>query len=317
MATSTRKVTFDEFFRALFNEKGEQWTPTDLRDDHDRKEALKQKMDKFINELESSQFYHDFRDEVQGSHISEHIRWFLVSESKMRIVIYGIGSIESDEKHSPTLQLGLALLMKKDFGWIEGIELFDPILSKTEIQVLESLGCSVSYLNEYGRRKVLKPTMFFMPHCDIRLYNNLLEENWKPELLSNIIIFGNSFDSYIKHPPDVSKIFHTNDPRIRKLGIWALMGNILASQTFTSEFKMRTISYDRHKIGQDASFQRDCDISFFNLSWHFFSSLTRRRMRLVRENTRNEYGASVGLRSRIVVRQKKENVATSNTSLEE
>ena len=36
-------------------------------------------------------------------------------------------------------------------------------------------------------------TLFYMPHCGKALYNNLLWANWTPELLTNLLIIGNSF----------------------------------------------------------------------------------------------------------------------------
>jgi hypothetical protein len=116
---------------------------------------------------------------------------------KMQMVIYGIGSIELYEP--PRLQLSIAMLMKRDFNWIGNIEVFDPILSANESRVLEALGCTVMSINKHGKREALKPTMFYMPHCEAKLYINLLRENWKPNLLKNMVLFANSFEAYDEH----------------------------------------------------------------------------------------------------------------------
>ena len=42
-----------------------------------------------------------------------------------------------------------------------------------------------------------------MPHCDLEMYDNLLEENWNVELLNNIIVLGNSFKIYIRYPSEL------------------------------------------------------------------------------------------------------------------
>ena len=46
-------------------------------------------------------------------------------------------------------------------------------------------------------------TLFYMPHCGIAMYNNLLWANWDPSILSKIAIVGNRFSSsnerYIKY----------------------------------------------------------------------------------------------------------------------
>lgn len=80
------------------------------------------------------------------------------------------------------------------YNWIEEIEVFDPVLKAIEHYVLERLSCKVLLVNEYGRGIAPRPTLFFMPHCHLILYDNLLEANWSSELLLNrVVIFGNSF----------------------------------------------------------------------------------------------------------------------------
>ncbi|KAI9079078.1 hypothetical protein K1719_038917 [Acacia pycnantha] len=257
----------------------------------------------FIDILETSQFYHDFRKEVQSSRISKRIRMVLGSESKLPMIIYGIGSLLSEYDNSPSLQLGLALLMKKDFVWIGELQVFDPILTSPEIKALESLGCSVLNHDEEGRRQALQPTMFFMPHCDINLFNNLLEANWEPNLLRNVIIFGNSFDWHIDILPDYSRDFSSNN-RERKLCIWTTMGHVLAAETFTDEFKLRAISYDlKTRRKGKSKLQREHEDTFHGLSWHFFSPLTETWMGLMRWYIREELAGG-----------KKQNLATSNPS---
>ncbi|KAJ8426812.1 hypothetical protein Cgig2_008866 [Carnegiea gigantea] len=138
------------------------WAPTDLEIDSERESKVMQKMQSCLKKLETSKFYELFLNQVQGSEVSACFSRVLGSEPKMNMVIYGIGSIESFE--APRLQLSLAMLMKRKLDWIGDMEVFDPVLSATESRVLESLGCSVMSVNEEGRRQVLKPTLFFMPH---------------------------------------------------------------------------------------------------------------------------------------------------------
>lgn len=76
------------------------------------------------------------------------------------------------------------------------ILIYDPILQDLENNLLEGLGCEIIQINEEAKRKVVIKTLFFMPHCGKALYNNLLWANWKPDLLQNLIILGNSFADY-------------------------------------------------------------------------------------------------------------------------
>ncbi|GLT93228.1 hypothetical protein SLE2022_110290 [Rubroshorea leprosula] len=221
------------------------WVPTDLQIDLDTKSKLIKKMQICMKRIEGSQFYLTFLDQMQTPEVLNCFRRVLGSELKLKMVIYGIGSIESYE--TPRFQLSLAILMKRRFSWIGDIEVFDPILSATESCVLEEFGCSVLSVNEQGKRHVLKPTLFFMPHCEAVLYNNLLKANWTPESLNHMLLFGNSFETYeqdismFKNPSIVNSAMH-----------------ILAARKFTVEFRIKTVSDDYFP-------------AFHDSSWHFFS----------------------------------------------
>ncbi|KAF6136507.1 hypothetical protein GIB67_035066 [Kingdonia uniflora] len=175
-------------------EQQQPWAPTDLENNPEKELDLMQKMQICITKLEKSIFYHSIVNQIQTSEVLDNFHKVLASESEMQMVIYGIGSIESYE--TPRLQLALAILIKRNFDWVGDIEVFDPVFSTTECAVLKALGCSVLSVNEQGRRQALKPTMFFMPHCEAVLYDNLLQANWGAEFLNRIVLFGNCFSKY-------------------------------------------------------------------------------------------------------------------------
>ena len=74
--------------------------------------------------------------------------------------------------------------------------LYEPVLSAGERRAAELLGCTLIPTDEECRRHVSKPTLFFMPHCGARLYNNVLYANWGPEAICNLVLVGNSFGAY-------------------------------------------------------------------------------------------------------------------------
>ncbi|CAH9122991.1 unnamed protein product [Cuscuta epithymum] len=220
------------------------WAPQDYETDPETELKLMQKMQTCIQKLETSHFWLNFLDQLQTGETSDQIGRVLGPETKVCMVIYGIGSIESFEP--PRLQLSLAILMKRELSWIGEIEIFDPIISLTESRVLESLGCSVLSMNENGRREAIKPTLFFMPHCEAELYENLLQANWTVDLLNHIILFGNSFEEY-EHHMSICKNLYSADPR----------KHILAARKFSKEFRIKC--------------SEDCLRAFHSSSWHFFS----------------------------------------------
>ncbi|XP_073157282.1 protein SENSITIVITY TO RED LIGHT REDUCED 1-like [Henckelia pumila] len=224
------------------------WTPTDMEINPERESKLIQKMQIYLQKLEVSDFFGSFLEQMQNPDMLNRFLNVLGSEEKMLMVIYGIGSIESFEP--PRFQLSFALLMKRKFDWIGEIEVFDPIISLTESKVLNSLGCSVLSVNEQGSRQVLKPTLFFMPHCEADLYENLLAVNWVVDRLIRLVLFGNSFGSYQQHVSLCNNLAISNSRK-----------HILAVKNFTEEIMVKKFP--------DDSFR-----AFHGSSWHFFSHVT-------------------------------------------
>lgn len=238
------KRNFHKVIIHEWQKQEELWTPADIETNPERESKLMQKIQSCIKKLESSSFWLTFLNQLQTPEILD---WFLKavsSKGKMQMVIYGIGSIESYEP--PRLQLSLAILMKRMFSWIGEVEVFDPVISLAESRVLAALGCSVLTVNELGRRQALRPMMFFMPHCEAELYDNLLEANWRPDLLNNITLFGNSFEAYEQHL-SVCKSVSLADSR----------KHILAIRQFVKELAVDSSSDDFFR-------------AFHGSSWHFF-----------------------------------------------
>lgn len=224
------------------------WVPVGDEWNREKEVQLMHKMQSYIEKVEKSQFYKDFLDQIETPEMTEEFLRVRGSQDKMQMIIYGIGSIESFDP--PRLQLSLAVLLKRRFSWIGDIEVFDPIISFTESKVLESLGCSVLSVNEHGQRQVSKPALFFMPHCDAQLYDNLLLANLRADSLSQIILFGNSFSEYER-----IESFFQNSAALAD----AKKKQIYAIKRFSKEYAIVSAISD------------DYIRAFNNLSWHFFN----------------------------------------------
>ncbi|XP_022742989.1 protein SENSITIVITY TO RED LIGHT REDUCED 1-like [Durio zibethinus] len=238
------------------------WVPTDLEFDPERQSKLMHKIQICMKRIENSPFFSTFLDQMQNPEVLNHFHRVLGSELKLQMVIYGIGSIESHE--APRLQLSLAVMMKRKFSWIGDIEVFDPVLSATESRVLEALGCSVLSVNEQGRRQTLKPTLFFMPHCEAELYNNLLQANWEVESLNRVALFGNSFEAYEQH---VSFKYYDQEVSFMDSSVVESVTHILAARRFTDELRIKTVSDDYFA-------------AFHDSSWHFFKPACENELQL-------------------------------------
>jgi hypothetical protein len=54
----------------------------------------------------------------------------------------------------------------------------------------------VPVLFQDGKHAVQRPTILYMPHCDLKLYENIIGANWSEEQLARIIFVANRFSDY-------------------------------------------------------------------------------------------------------------------------
>jgi len=115
------------------------------------------------------------------------------------IVCFGIGNFGRTQStpSAPLWQLVCALLLReawKDRGREISIYYYEPFMTPEEEVFLNHSRIQVIAENERGRRVAKEATVFFMPHCPLGLYSNLLFAN--RHFLHNIVILGNSLTAY-------------------------------------------------------------------------------------------------------------------------
>lgn len=147
------------------------------------------------------------------------------------IVVYGIGNFSVELHSAPMLQLAAALLLRRLAGkspessflrdqQLTPIFYYEPCIIPVEKELLEEVfHVHVLESNEMGKLPVSnmrqqfqsnangnnrQTTLFYMPHCPMRLYCNVIWSHWdhiiqdesQDNNFSSIIIFGNSFHAY-------------------------------------------------------------------------------------------------------------------------
>ncbi|KAH0711764.1 hypothetical protein KY289_007723 [Solanum tuberosum] len=159
----------------------------------DEAERLLKEIELVKKNVENSEFYAGMQlDLKQNKTIQKHIFRLLGSHSHVQVVIYCLGSIEYSFKSQ--FQLAVALLLKRDFpNWIGNIEIYDPCMSPADIIVFEKLGLKVLTVDENCKKRVQRPTMFYMPYPYHYLIGNLLRPNWSSSCLNKIFVLTNSF----------------------------------------------------------------------------------------------------------------------------
>ena len=121
------------------------------------------------------------------------------SEVFNEIVVYGIGPFMSCE--AGRLQLALIHHIRNQMDLLIKTFVFDPVLNDEDYEILDKhLNMLRILQNESCKRMATSLTLFFMPHCDKSLYNNLLSVNWNNNL-RNLVVLGNSFQKMVDSEP--------------------------------------------------------------------------------------------------------------------
>lgn len=135
-----------------------------------------------------------FKDSDFGPELTTHLDKVSIES----IVSYGIGHIGSSRIARAQLALLLHIRLHSSNGKPSqfGVDtnLFDPVLTLQEKSEISLHGINLITTNEECRRNVdSKTTLFYMPHCDKPMYENVLWANWNCKDMKRVLIFGNSF----------------------------------------------------------------------------------------------------------------------------
>ncbi|TFK72164.1 SRR1-domain-containing protein [Pluteus cervinus] len=85
------------------------------------------------------------------------------------------------------------------------VAIYDPVFEADDLALLESL--QMRPLTENRARcfyllfqyRLTQPTICFMPHCDLELYENIIKTNWnRDNHLSNLFFIANRFADYVE-----------------------------------------------------------------------------------------------------------------------
>lgn len=81
------------------------------------------------------------------------------------------------------------------------VSVYDPVFTPEDMSLFEELKIQLLAENKNGGYSIIRPTICFMPHCDIDMYENLLQANWSKQNLSNIVLVANRLADYLDSNP--------------------------------------------------------------------------------------------------------------------
>ncbi|KAH9842891.1 SRR1-domain-containing protein [Rhodofomes roseus] len=111
------------------------------------------------------------------------------------VLCLGLGSPSASR--DARAQLALLLAICEDLHIDRAnVSVYDPVFAEADIALLAALGVARLTEDRHGRFRAAAPTVAFMPHCDLQLYENLLRENWAGAGLSPLVLIANRLSDY-------------------------------------------------------------------------------------------------------------------------
>lgn len=118
-------------------------------------------------------------ESMRSSAVAQHaVAMVQQLEMPQEIVCYGIGDIVNSR--IARLQLAMALFIASEINLDRAaVSFYDPVLTHGGAEVLKKLGVTVTEENVHCKRRVPDGghSLFFMPHCDREMYNNVIGAN--------------------------------------------------------------------------------------------------------------------------------------------
>jgi len=117
--------------------------------------------------------------------------------SPVECLCLGLGSPSDCRESRAQLSLLIHMCQRLDIPH-NRVALYDPAFLEADINFLGEMGFTVLAENKRGRHKLHAPTLVFMPHCGVQLYESILRENWSPEGLSRLLLLTNQLSMYLE-----------------------------------------------------------------------------------------------------------------------
>ncbi|KAJ6630662.1 SRR1-domain-containing protein, partial [Mycena sp. CBHHK59/15] len=118
------------------------------------------------------------------------------SLSSSEILCLGLGSPSTSPNSRAQLGFLLEICEFLSIGTVN-VSVYDPVFSEEDNALFEQLHIRILPENKDGRYPLEVPTILWMPHCDMDLYENLLRANWSREQLSRVILISNRLGDYV------------------------------------------------------------------------------------------------------------------------
>jgi len=123
-----------------------------------------------------------------------------LSSAPSKILCLGLGSPSSSSNSRAQLAFLLEICKATAIEHCN-VSVYDPVFTEEDDVLFKHLDIRMLAENKEGRYPLEAPTILWMPHCDLGLYENVLAANWSSTQLSYIILISNRLGDYVDSTP--------------------------------------------------------------------------------------------------------------------
>ncbi|TFK27376.1 hypothetical protein FA15DRAFT_586399 [Coprinopsis marcescibilis] len=172
----------------------------------------------------------------------------------IEVLCLGLGSPTNSQNANAQLAFLLEACQHLDIP-SDRISLYDPVFTEEDTNLFNHLGLSVQTRNRVrsaaGRHELRVPTLCFMLHCDLELYNALIEANCTSMdgNLANLVLIGNRLTEYIDRraffspPPNPSEKLKSSVPYLFRIAPRLQSHPLSASRLYPTAFNNTCVQY--------------------------------------------------------------------------
>ncbi|KAI0078192.1 hypothetical protein K474DRAFT_1660856 [Panus rudis PR-1116 ss-1] len=119
----------------------------------------------------------------------------LLSVDSPQVLCLGLGSPASGR--DPRAQLVFLLELCDDISLDRtNVSAYDPVFTEEDEALLDQANIRRLTENRVAAYALPHPSIAYMPHCDLHLYENILRENWSIDRLPKLLLIANRLSEY-------------------------------------------------------------------------------------------------------------------------
>ncbi|EIW60570.1 uncharacterized protein TRAVEDRAFT_165463 [Trametes versicolor FP-101664 SS1] len=167
---------------------------------------------------------------------------FAASDAAPDVLCLGLGSPASSRDACAQLAFLLAACDDLSIDHTK-VSVYDPVFAEQDLRLLTLLGLTALPENRQASYGLRSPTIVFMPHCDLHLYENLLRENWTRARLPHVLLIANRLREYAESIP--SRKLASEHPCVARLTPFLTSRPLAPCAQFPTAFNNTAIQYVR------------------------------------------------------------------------